>query len=49
MLYNPLFAEGVILPIGDDDVVQEMDVHHFAGAVQAPCQYLIGLTGGEIA
>ena len=41
--------EGVILPIGDDDVVEEVDVHHFAGTVEAPCQHLVGFAGGEIA
>jgi len=35
--------------IGDDDVVEEVDVHHFAGTTEAPCQHIIGLTGGEIA
>ena len=40
--------EGIVLPIGDDDVVEEFDVHHFAGTVEVPCQYLIVVAGGEI-
>ena len=40
--------EGVIQTVGDDDMVEEVDVHHLAGTVEAPCQYLIVFAGGEI-
>ena len=45
----PLFVEGVIQSVGDDDVVEEFDVHHFTGTVETPSEYLIIFAGGEIA
>ena len=45
----PLFVEGVIQSVGDDDVVEEFNIHHFTGTVEAPCQYLIAFAGGEVA
>ena len=46
---KPLFVEGVIQAVGDDDVVEEFDVHYFTGTVETPSEYLIIFAGGEIA
>ena len=44
-----LFVEGIVLPVCDNDVVEKVDIHHFASTIKTSRQYLIGLAGGEIA
>ena len=40
---------GVVEAVGDDDVVHKVDVHQFAGPLDAACQLIIGMAGGEAA
>jgi len=40
---------GVVLSIGDDDVIHEEDAHYVAGPFDVPGQFVIGFAGGEIA
>lgn len=41
--------EGEVLSVGDDDVVQKMDIHQFAGSFDAPGQLFVGTTGRQVA
>lgn len=40
---------GVVLPVGDDDMIQEVDAHQVAGMFDRFRQLVIGLTGRKIA
>lgn len=40
---------GVVLAVGDDDVVHEVDAHQFTGMLDAFGQFVIGFAGGEVA
>ena len=40
---------GVVLAVGDDDVVHKADVHQFTGPLDAACQFVVGMAGGEAA
>ncbi len=33
VLAAAIFMEGIIFPVCDDDVVEKVDIHHFAGTV----------------
>lgn len=39
----------VVLPVGDNDMVKEVDVHHFTGPHDALCQLVICTAGCEVA
>ena len=45
----PLFVEAVVLAVGDDDVVHEVDAHQFTGSLDGFCQFFVGLAGREVA
>ena len=49
LLVFALFVVRIVLAVGDDDVIQEVDVHQFTGSVDALRQLVVGMTGGEIA
>ena len=36
---------GVVLSVGDDDVVEEVDTHQFTGPFDALGQIVVGLAG----
>ena len=42
------FVVGVILPVGDDDMVKKVDTHQFAGTSDPLCQFIVHPAGGEI-
>ena len=41
--------EGVILSVGDDDVVHEVDAHHVTSVTDASREFFVGLAGGKVA
>ena len=49
LLVFALFVVRIVLAVGDDDVVHKVDVHQFAGPLNAACQLIIGMAGGEAA
>ena len=40
---------GIILSVGDDDMVEEVDVHQFTGSVKTLGQLIILSAGREVA
>ena len=40
---------GVVLSVGDDDVIHEVDTHQFTSAFDASCQFIVGPAGTEVA
>ena len=49
MSAQPLFVEGKVLAVSDDDMIKKVDVHQFAGPLDALRQLFVDMTGGEIA
>ena len=45
LLALPRFVVGVIVPVGDDDMVEEVDAHQFAGPFDVFGQMVV-LTAG---
>ena len=45
----PLFVEGAIQSVGDDDVVEEFDVHQLACPQNALRQIVVGSAGTDAA
>ena len=39
----------IVLAVGDDDVIQEVDVHQFTGPADALRQLVVRLAGREVA
>ena len=44
-----LFMEGIILPVGDDDMIQKVNSHDVTGSLDGFGQFIILLTGSNIA
>ena len=40
---------GVVLAVSDNDMIQEVNLHQFAGAFETSCQFIVSFAGGEIA
>jgi len=45
----PILMVGVVLSVGDDDVIHEVDAHQFTSAFDASCQFIVGPAGTEAA
>lgn len=46
---KPQFVEGIILSVGDDDVIHEEDAHHVTGLTDISSEFLVSLAGAEVA
>ena len=44
-----MFVVGIILSVGDDDMVEEVDAHQFAGPLDVFGQMVILTAGREVA
>jgi hypothetical protein len=49
LLAFPLFVVGIILSVSDDDMVEEVDAHQFAGPLDVFGQMVILTAGREVA
>ena len=39
---------GVVLAVSDNDMIQEVNLHQFAGAFETSCQIIVSLARREI-
>ena len=49
ILQFTLLVVGVVVAVGDDDVVHEADAHQLAGTMDAAGQLVVGVAGREVA
>ena len=46
---SSLLVVTVIMPVGHNDMVEEMDAHQLTGSFDALCQFFVLPAGGEVA